>query len=102
MPCLRENLAVEANSVVLPPELEELLLTLPVRMDRRTLADVITRHFFPVSYRTLEAWPLPTQCVNGKAIVPTIKGLRIAFAMLNAAPVVMSGRRAPVVRKVPS
>jgi hypothetical protein len=93
MSCFRENLAVKGEPVELPPELDELLLGLPVRMDRRTLADVITRHLFPVSYRTLEAWPLPTQLVNGKAVAQTSVALRIAYAMLQAAPVIVGGRR---------
>jgi hypothetical protein len=31
----------------------------------RTAADLLTRHLFPVSHRSLEAWPLLTQRVNG-------------------------------------
>jgi hypothetical protein len=31
--------------------------------------------------------------VNGRAVVPTAKLFEIAFAKLNAAPVVMGGRR---------
>lgn len=98
MSCLRENLVNEAKSVVLPPELEEVAAGLPVRTDRRTLAGVITKYFFPISHRTLEAWPLPTQLVNGKAIVPTIVGLKMAYVLLNAAPVIAGGRRATTAR----
>ena len=76
----------------MPPELQELLARLPVNVDRRTGAELIAQHLFPVSYRSLEAWPLPTRRVNGRAVVPTAKLFEIAFAKLNAAPVVMGGK----------
>jgi hypothetical protein len=85
----------------LPPDLLELLTQQPENVDRRTGADLVTRHFFPVSYRSLEAWPLPTRRVNGRAIVPTAKLFELAFAKLNAAPVIMGGRRSPVGQQAP-
>jgi hypothetical protein len=97
MSCLRENLLAESELVVLPPDLQELVATLPPNVDRRTGAHLITAHLgFPVSHRTLEAWPLPTRRVNGHAIVPTAKLFEIAFAKLSAAPVIMGGRRSAV------
>jgi hypothetical protein len=82
-----------AGAAKLPPEFQELLAQLPTNVDRRTGAALITQHLFPVSYRSLEAWPLPTRHVNGRAVMPTVKLFEIAFAKLNAAPVVMGGRR---------
>jgi hypothetical protein len=96
MSCLRENLLAESASVILPPELEQVVAALPKYVDRRGGADLITKHMFPVSFRTLEAWPLPTRHVNGHAIVPTAKLFEIAFAKLSAAPVLMGGRRSAV------
>jgi hypothetical protein len=71
----------------------ELLEQAPVFVDRRSGAELISDNLFPVSHRSLEVWPLPTRLVNGRIVVPTAKLLEIAFAKLNAAPVVMSGRR---------
>ena len=69
---------------------------LPPRVDRRTGADLVTRLLFPVSHRTLEAWPLTTQHVNGKAVIPTAELLAHAQALLDAAPTVRGGRRSKV------
>jgi hypothetical protein len=88
----RENLLAETASAALPPELKGMLASLPVNVDRRTGAALITKHLFPVSHRSLEAWPLPTRHVNGRAVVPTAKLFKIAFDKLNAAPVVMGGK----------
>ena len=87
----RETLNAEPAD--LPPHLLDVLAEQPVNVDRRTGAELITRHFFPISHRSLEAWPLPTRRVNGKAIIPTAKLFELAFAKLNAAPVIMGGRR---------
>lgn len=92
MPNLRERRPAESASVAVPSELEEVLASLPVNVDRRTGAALITKYLFPVSHRSLEAWPLPTRHVNGRAVVPTAKLFEIAFAKLIAAPVVMGGR----------
>ena len=67
---------------------------LPVRVDRRTGAALVTRLFFPVSPRTLEVWPLTIQRVNGKATVETAELFAVARAKLAEAPVVRAGRRA--------
>jgi hypothetical protein len=88
---LRETLATDATS--LPQHLLEVLGDLPANIDRRTGAGLVTRYLFPVSHRSLEAWPLPTRRVNGKAVVATVVLFEIAFAKLSAAPVVMGGRR---------
>jgi hypothetical protein len=68
-PTLRD--ALNSGAAKLPAELQELLAQLPTNVDRRTGAALITQHLFPVSYRSLEAWPLPSRFVNGRAVVPT-------------------------------
>jgi hypothetical protein len=70
------------------------LADLPVRADRRTAAALLTRFYFPASARTLEAWPLPWQIVNGKAVVLVTDLFALAEEKLAAAPVVRGGRRA--------
>jgi hypothetical protein len=70
------------------------LAELPVHCDRRTGAELIKRFYFSVSPRTLEAWPLPTRRVNGKAIYVTAELLAYARAMLDAAPTIRGGRGA--------
>lgn len=82
-------------AIVLPPNLQELLAQQPPNIDRRKGADLITKHLFPVSHRSLEAWPLPTRHVNGRAVIPTAALLEVAYAKLAAAPVIMGGKRAP-------
>ena len=67
---------------------------LPARVDRGTGADLVTRRFFPVSPRTLEAWPLTWRHVNGKAVCATAELFAVAQAKLDAAPPVRGGRRA--------
>jgi hypothetical protein len=91
---LREKLLI-AEATNLPSHLLEVVKNAPANVDRRAGAKLVTDYLFPVSYRTLEAWPLPTQFVNGRAIVPTIKLIELAYEKLTAAPIVMGGRRAP-------
>jgi hypothetical protein len=81
-------------AAILPPNLQEVLATAPANVDRRAGAALVTRHLFPVSHRSLEAWPLPTQHVNGKAIVSTAMLFEVAYAKLAGAPVVMGGKKA--------
>lgn len=66
---------------------------LPVRVDRRTAAELVTRHYFPVSPRTVEAWPLTIRHVNGKATVETAELFAFAQSKLDAAPAIRGGRR---------
>ena len=49
----------------------------------------------PGSPRTIEAWPLATRRVNGKATIATAELLALAEAKLAAAPVIRGGRRSP-------
>ena len=64
-----------------------------MRVDRRTAADLVTRLDFPVSPRTVEAWPLTIRCVNGKATIETAELFAFAQAKLDAAPAIKGGRR---------
>jgi len=64
---------------------------LPVRLDRRTAAAVITRFFFPISPRTLEVWPVNWRLVNGRALAETSELLSLAAAKLAAAASVRGG-----------
>ncbi|MBX6386923.1 MAG: hypothetical protein IRZ07_28755, partial [Microbispora sp.] len=56
------------------------LRALPVRVDRRAGAELVTRFYFPVSHRTLEAWPLTWRRVNGKAVCETAELFAVAEA----------------------
>lgn len=81
-----------------PTELESVaddvdFATLPRRVDRRALADLVSKLYFPVSYRTVEAWPLVVKRVNGKATIDVREGLAFAKAKLDAAPAIRGGRR---------
>jgi hypothetical protein len=69
------------------------LHSLPVRVDRETAAELLTKHFFRVSPRSLERWPLAWRRLNGKAHVETRELFEVAEAMLNAAPAIMGGTR---------
>lgn len=75
----------------LPPHFAELLAELPTNVCRRNGAELVTKHFFPVSHRSLEAWPLPTRHVNGRAVTPTATLFQVAYAKLTAAPIIMGG-----------
>ena len=66
---------------------------LPTRVDRRTGAELLTRYMFPVSHRTLEAWPLQTVRVNGRALYDTRGLFEFARQKLANAPVMMGGRK---------
>ena len=88
-----EKRALKA-SAALPARLLAILADLPENVDRKVAADLITRHFFPVSHRSLESWPVPVRLVNGRAVSPTAKWFELAHAKLEAAPVVMAGRKA--------
>jgi hypothetical protein len=87
------DLLDSVEAVPLPHWLEEILNDLPTNVNRRRGAEEISHHLFPVSHRSLEAWPLPTRRVNGQAIVSTRALFALAFQKYSASPVVMSGRR---------
>jgi len=78
----------------LPRRLVDVLASVPVYSDRRSGAILLTRYLFPVSHRSLETWPLPWQHANGRSITPTVVLFAVGHAKLDAAPVIMGGRRA--------
>jgi hypothetical protein len=65
---------------------------LPVRMTRSMAAAYLSQHFFPVSPRTLERWPVATRRVNGHVLIDTADLLTVANGKLRSAPVIMAGR----------
>jgi hypothetical protein len=67
------------SQIALPQHLLDLLPALPVMLDRRDGAELVTRHVFPVSAKTIKAWPLPWTCPNGRALAPTEAYLRFAY-----------------------
>jgi hypothetical protein len=70
------------------------LSRLPRRMTRREGAELIRAHFFPVSPRTLEVWPLAVTRVNNRALVETAELVAEAQRRLDAAPKIRAGRGA--------
>lgn len=64
---------------------------MPVRVCRRTAAQIVTRKFFPISHRTLERWPLKWKRVNGRALVETSDLLAEAQRRLDAASDILGG-----------
>ncbi len=67
--------------------------TLPVNVDRKAGAALVTRYFFPVSYRTLERWPLTGCVVNGRLVFPPADLFMPARALMDAAPPIRGGKR---------
>jgi hypothetical protein len=72
--------------------LDGLLANYPTRATRKAGAEWVSRLFFPVSHRTLEAWPLTWRRVNGKAVVETAELFAVAKAKLESAPAIRGGR----------
>ena len=70
-------------------------LELPARVDRKVGAELVTRYFFPVSHRSIEAWPLAWRHVNGKALAETAELFAFAQSKLDAASPIRGGRRQP-------
>jgi hypothetical protein len=69
------------------------LLQLPVRVERATGAELVTRYFFKVSPRSLERWPVTWQYLNGKAHCETRELFHVAESMVAAAPILRGCRR---------
>ncbi len=67
-------------------------ITHPKRVDRKVGAQLVTQHYFRVSPRTLECWPLPWQLINGRAQVETSKLFDEAQRRVDAAPSIMGGK----------
>ena len=84
---------LNSTSIELPQWLLGELAGQPIHVNRRKGAQLVTQYLFPVSARTLEAWPLPTRHVNGKAIMATVTLFEQAYAKMRAAPLIVGGRR---------
>lgn len=76
-----------------PPTVPD-LATLPVYVDRKTGAALVSRYLFRVSHRTLERWPLTGRVVNGRKQHPTVELFEYARALMDAAPPIRGGKRA--------
>ena len=81
---------------LLPRDLQDVLDVLPKHSDKRDGAEVISKHLFKVSHRTLERWPLEWRHVNGKAVTPTAELLLEAWRRFSTGPVVKSGQQQDV------
>lgn len=64
---------------------------IPARLGRAAAAALVTHHFFPVSARTLERWPVKVRRVNGKALIETVDLIAVAKAKLDNAPPMACG-----------
>lgn len=78
---------------VLPQGLD--LADYPPRVDRRVGAKLVSKHFFPVSPRTMETWELNWRRVNNRALCDTAELVAYAQARVDAAPATRGrGRKA--------
>lgn len=91
---------LSSASTNLPQWLVEALAGQPIHVDRRKGAELVTQYLFPVSPRSLEAWPLPTRHVNGRAIMATATLFVHAYTKMQAAPLLAGGRRSCNTRQV--
>jgi hypothetical protein len=58
---------------------------LPQYVDKPTAAAIITHHFFPISPRTLERWPLTVRRPNKATVYEVAEVMAIAESKLNSA-----------------
>lgn len=58
---------------------------LPQFADKVTSAAIVSHHFFPISPRTLERWPLTVRRPNKVAIFEVDELMQVAEKKLNAA-----------------
>lgn len=57
----------------------------PLRVGRKGAAELVTKHFFPVSARSVADWPLRWLHVNGYALCETAELFAVAQAKVDAA-----------------
>lgn len=69
-------------------------LDLPIRAPRHKAAEWVTRHFFKISPRILERWPLTCRRINGKAHCETDELFAEARSRVAEAPEVRGGSAA--------
>jgi len=60
-------------------------LQLPRNADRKTLAAIISHHFFPISHRTLQTWPLTVRLPNRAAVYDVQEAMDFAQSKLDNA-----------------
>jgi hypothetical protein len=82
---------MKGENVVMSEGLGAVAGRLPVRVGRRVAAEIVTNNFFPVSYRTLERWPLNWRRINGRAVANTDELLAEAQRRVDEAPVIRGG-----------
>tara|TARA_B100001057_G_scaffold365682_1_gene368821 strand:+ start:902 stop:1144 length:243 start_codon:yes stop_codon:yes gene_type:complete len=56
---------------------------LPKYADRKTLAAIITHHFFPISHRTLQTWPITVRRPNRAAVYEVSEAMEFAQSKLD-------------------
>ena len=66
---------------------------LPVRVNRKVGASIISHYLFPISPRTLERWPVSWRRLNGRALVETDELLSEAQRRVDAAACIRGGAR---------
>jgi hypothetical protein len=76
------------------------LTALPVRVDRRTAAAIVTAFFFPISHRSIERWSLPVRYVGGYALYETRDLIAAAERCLAVSTPIRAGRRIPAAKTV--
>ena len=76
----------------LPEWLERVVGAAPPFSDKRTLAQLFSQCFGPISHRTVEDRPLVWQIFNGRAVTDTRAAFVAEFARFNAAPKYRAGR----------
>jgi hypothetical protein len=79
-------------AVLLPEWVKRRIETAPEYSDKRTLAQLFTECFGPISYRTIEDRPLVWQLHNGRAVTHTRTAFEAEFARFDAAPRYRAGR----------
>jgi len=81
------------NSVLpLPEWIGRVVETAPHFVDKRTLAQLFSQCFGPISHRTVEDRPLVWQISNGRAVTETRAAFEAEYARFNASPKYRSGR----------
>jgi hypothetical protein len=76
----------------LKPLFEQVLSELPAFPDRRTAADVWTKRVHAWDHRTLEALPLVTRRLNGRACFTAREFVEFGFRRLMESPALRGGR----------
>ena len=89
---LKLRMRTLAEYDVMNCDIKDILSESPARIDRRVGADLITRHFFPISPRTLERWPVTWRRINGRALCETSELLAEAQRRVDTAPAILGGQ----------